>query len=114
MIGKMFLYDNEEWVVEELLLYGHRCKCRSYFSDRTKQFYCDFVQEQIENYDCIVSKESENKTNKEICMDFEKMWYELKQYLIETKETEILTHMDEEEIAELFKKKGIKIMKTND
>lgn len=51
MIGKMFVYDNAEWVVEEILLYGHRCKCRSYYSDRTKQFYCDFVQEKIINYE---------------------------------------------------------------
>lgn len=108
MIGKIFLYDNEEWVVEELLLYGHRCKCRSYFSDRTNQFYCDFVQKQIENYDCIASKESENRTNKEIYMDFEKMWYELKQYIIETRETDILMYMDKKEASEVYKEKGIK------
>lgn len=51
LIGKSFLVDDEEWVLEEILLYEHRCVCRSYYSDRTKQFYCDYVKNKILKYE---------------------------------------------------------------
>ena len=41
-------------------------------------------------------------------MDFEKMWYELKQYLIEIDELDILVYMNEEEVTEVFKAKEIR------
>lgn len=44
-------------------------------------------------------------------MDYEKMWYELKQYLIEINELDILVHMNEEEVTEVFKAKEIKVVK---
>ena len=44
-------------------------------------------------------------------MDFEKMWYELKQYLIEIDELDILVYMNEEEVTEVFKAKEIKVVK---
>lgn len=51
MIGKMFLYNNEEWIVEEILPSGHRCYCRNYYSDRILPFYCDIVQKRIDSYE---------------------------------------------------------------
>lgn len=50
LIDKIFILGDEEWVVEEILLYGHRCLCRSISSDSTQQFYCDFVERKIESY----------------------------------------------------------------
>lgn len=42
-------------------------------------------------------------------MDFEKMWYELKQYLIESEETDVLIYMNENEITEVLHMKDIEI-----
>lgn len=44
-------------------------------------------------------------------MDFEKMWYELKQYLIENDECEVLIHMNEEEITEVLRTREIIVNK---
>lgn len=44
-------------------------------------------------------------------MDFEKMWYELKQYLIENDELDTLVYMSECEITEVMNAKEIKLVK---
>lgn len=44
-------------------------------------------------------------------MDFEKMWYELKQYLIENDELDTLVYMSECEIIEVMNAKEIKLVK---
>ena len=44
-------------------------------------------------------------------MDFEKMWYELKQYLIENDELDTLVYMSEYEITEVMNAKEIKLVK---
>jgi hypothetical protein len=72
LIGKCFLFINEEYVVEEVLLYGHRCVCRQMSDDTTKQFSCDYVKELILRYkdslrerekdcDAIVFREEDEK-----------------------------------------------------
>lgn len=44
-------------------------------------------------------------------MDFEKMWYELKQYLIENNELDTLVYMNECEITEVMNTREIKLIK---
>ena len=44
-------------------------------------------------------------------MDFEKMWYELKQYLIENDELDTLVYMSECEVTEVMNAKEIKLVK---
>ena len=44
-------------------------------------------------------------------MDFEKMWYELKQYLIENDELDTLVYMSECEVTEVMNAREIKLVK---
>ena len=50
MIGKHFLHDGEEYVVDELILNGNRCICKNYDTDEYFEFYTDFVEKQIATY----------------------------------------------------------------
>ena len=50
MIGKHFLHDGEEYVVDELILNGNRCICKNYETDEYFEFYTDFVEKQIATY----------------------------------------------------------------
>lgn len=50
MIGKHFLHNGEEYVVDELILKGNRCICKNYDTDEYFEFYTDFVEKQIATY----------------------------------------------------------------
>lgn len=50
MINKEFLYQDEKWIVEEVLTYGYKCSCRNLDTDETKIFNVDFVQQRINSY----------------------------------------------------------------
>ena len=105
MVGKVFIYDNEEWEVEEVLLYGKRCECRSYYSDRTKQFYCDFVQGQIANYKKDL--EEKNKNENAIVFKEENEKELLRKIVAYYKDNVKLSEMNEDEfevISKIIKK----------
>lgn len=51
LLGKSFFIKNEKWILEEVLLYGHRCVCRNYQSEEIQQFNCDFVKDRISKYE---------------------------------------------------------------
>lgn len=50
MIGKHFLHNGEEYVVDELILKGNRCICKNYDTDEYFEFYTDIVEKQIATY----------------------------------------------------------------
>lgn len=41
-------------------------------------------------------------------MDYEKMWYELKEYLMVNDIVDVVLHMSEQEVYEIFKSKNIR------
>lgn len=41
--NRYFKFENEEWIVEEVLLYGYKCNCRSLNTDKVKIFNCGFI-----------------------------------------------------------------------
>ena len=63
MIGKHFLHDGEEYVVDELILNGNRCICKNYDTDEYFEFYTDFIEKQIRTYkeDLKLKKTSKEK-----------------------------------------------------
>lgn len=62
MLNKTFIYNNEEWVVEEILTYGYKCSCRNIDTDDTKILDVDFVQYKINSYEKDL-KDREKKWN---------------------------------------------------
>lgn len=78
MIGKHFLHNGEEYVVDELILKGNRCICKNYDTDEYFEFYTDIVEKQIATYkeDLKLEKLSKEKevneevTLKKIIMDY--------------------------------------------
>ena len=63
MIGKHFLHNGEEYVVDELILKGNRCICKNYDTDEYFEFYTDFIEKQIRTYkeDLKLKKTSKEK-----------------------------------------------------
>lgn len=45
--GKFFKIDDEEWIVEEVLLYGYKCNARSLNYDTKKIFNCSYVNKHL-------------------------------------------------------------------
>lgn len=78
MINKHFLYNGEEYVVDELILQGNKCICKNYDTDEYFEFYTDFVEKQIKTYkeDLKLEKLSKEKKDdeqeilKKIIMDY--------------------------------------------
>lgn len=69
LVGKTFFCDGEEYIVEEILLFGHRCIARNLNYDTTEQFYCDSVAEWVKREKekiekgLNLQKQYENKIN---------------------------------------------------
>lgn len=101
MIGRVFIYNDGEWEVEEILLYGYRCRCRSYYSDRSTQFYCDFAQEKIMNYEQDLIEK--NKNENAIIFKEENEKELLKKIVIYYKNNTKLSEIDENDIEILSK-----------
>uniref|UniRef100_UPI0031B599A1 hypothetical protein n=1 Tax=Clostridioides difficile TaxID=1496 RepID=UPI0031B599A1 len=51
MVGKIFIFNQEEWTVEEVLLYEYTCICRNLNNDIKEYFRCEYVQDKIKSYD---------------------------------------------------------------
>lgn len=67
LVGKTFWCDNEEYIVEEVLLFGHRCIARNLNYDTTEQFYCENVIEWIKREEDKIEKgiELQKELNKD-------------------------------------------------
>ena len=51
MIDKVFLFEDEEWIVEQVLTYGYSCICRNLDTDEEKRFRTEFVEQCIKSYE---------------------------------------------------------------
>ena len=45
--NKYFKFEDDEWVIEEVLIYGYKCNCRNLNTDRERIFNCCFVASRI-------------------------------------------------------------------
>lgn len=100
LVNKTFLIDEEEWVVEEILLYDRRCRCRSYYSDRTDLFFCDYVKNKVASYNKDMKELNKNRNAIIIREDNEKSL--LCKTLDKFCETTTLNELTESEIKALL------------
>lgn len=81
MINKHFLYNGEEYIVDELILKGNKCICKNCDTDEYFEFCTDIVEKQIKTYkeDLKLEKLSKEKKDneqeilKKIIMDYFKI-----------------------------------------
>lgn len=100
LVDKTFLIDEEEWVVEEVLLYDKRCRCRSYYSDRTELFFCDYVKNKVASYNKDMKELNKNRNAIIIREDNEKSL--LFKIINKFCETTTLNELTESEIEALL------------
>lgn len=98
LVGKTFFCDGEEYIVEEILLFGYRCIARNLNYDTTKQFYCDSVAEWV--------KREKEKIEKGL--NLQKQYENKINYNEKTKEELLSIISDLETIIEAKDKKEIK------
>lgn len=51
ILNKEFLFEDEEWIVEEVLTYGYKCSCRNLNTDEKTLFRTEYVEEKIKSYE---------------------------------------------------------------